>query len=66
MTKSSLQERIDFITEQLATIPVPESTSHLHYVRVQFDGFADPSNCHPAELDYLAPDEIEPETSRHE
>jgi len=47
------------VTHEFGTI-LKEGGSNLHYVRVQFDGYADTSYCHPTELDYLAPDEIEP------
>lgn len=46
------------VTHRFGTI-LKESASQGHYVRVQFDDYADPSFCHPLELDFLAPDEIE-------
>lgn len=46
------------VTRKFGTI-LKEGGSNLHYVRVQFDDYADPSYCHPLELDFLAPDEME-------
>ncbi|MFT4162832.1 hypothetical protein [Shinella sp.] len=46
------------VTRKFGTI-LKEGPSRGHYVRVQFDDYQDPSFCHPTELDYLAPDEVE-------
>ncbi|WP_439604262.1 hypothetical protein [Shinella sp.] len=50
------------VTQKLGSI-MKEESSHGHYVRVQFDDYIYPSFCHPLELDFLAPDEIEPGTT---
>jgi len=46
------------VTHRHGTI-LKEDVGRGHYVRVQFDDYADPSFCHPLELDFLAPGEIE-------
>lgn len=46
------------VTGEFGTI-LTEAETHKHYVRVRFDGCEQPGLCHPLELDFLAPDEIE-------
>lgn len=46
------------VTSEFGTV-MKEAPSHGHYVRVRFDGCRHPGLCHPLELDFLAPDEIE-------
>lgn len=46
------------VTGEFGTI-LKEADSHKHYVHVRFDGCEQPGLCHPLELDFLAPDEIE-------
>lgn len=50
------------VTGEFGTI-LKEADSHKHYVQVRFDGCAQPGLCHPLELDFLAPDEIEGSSS---
>ena len=46
------------VTGEFGTI-LKEGDTHKHYVHVRFDGCEHPGLCHPLELDFLAPDEIE-------
>ncbi|ANH04625.1 hypothetical protein [Shinella sp. HZN7] len=46
------------VTGEFGTI-LKEADTHKHYVHVRFDGCDQPGLCHPMELDFLAPDEIE-------
>ncbi len=39
------------VTGRFGTVR-PEGDSHLHYVKVQFEGDSYVANCHPEELDY--------------